>query len=111
MVHNVNYRRGTVESGVGHTKKTAPKETALRTLAAQSSINQMGKHWADNGLPGTTNARWNHIHPKKYVAMRPSNGALLRLQIPSADRGPSIPNWRPVYDSAPSRRSYLIATR
>ena len=56
MVHNVNYRRGTVESGVRHTKKTSPKETALRTLAGQSSINQAGNHWADNGLPGTTNA-------------------------------------------------------
>ena len=43
---------------------TAPKETALRTLAAQSSVNQMGEHWADNCFPGTTNAGRNHIHPK-----------------------------------------------
>jgi hypothetical protein len=65
MVHNVGYRRGTVESGVDHAKKTAPKETALRTLAAQSSINQMGAHWAHNCFPGTTNVGCNHIHPKK----------------------------------------------
>jgi len=37
MVHNVGYRRGTVESGVDHAKKTAPRESALRTLAAQFS--------------------------------------------------------------------------
>ena len=61
MVHNVGHRRGTVESGVDRAKKTAPKETALRTRAAQSSVNRMGEHWADNCFPGTTNAGCNHI--------------------------------------------------
>src|SRR5579872_7039246 len=43
--------------------------------------------------------------------MRPSNGTLLYLQMPSADRGHSIPNWRPVYGPATSRRSYQFACR
>jgi transposase len=70
-IHNPD-RKGKVESGVGHAKKTPLKGQRFESLAAaQSYLDQWEEHWADTRIHGTTKRQVAAMFTEEKPALTP----------------------------------------